>query len=61
MTAAPELTCVRCGVSLADREAHTCPVGCTYCDPCTAALEKVCMNCGGELTPLRSGAERVLP
>jgi hypothetical protein len=43
-------SCERCGAGLAaDGEAHICSHECTFCPDCTAELEAVCPNCGGEL------------
>ncbi|WP_040686015.1 DUF1272 domain-containing protein [Nocardia vinacea] len=43
--------CERCDVALApDGLAHICSYECTFCDPCTTAMNAVCPNCGGELT-----------
>jgi hypothetical protein len=44
--------CERCGSALAaDGNAHICSFECTFCSSCTAELESVCPNCGGELVP----------
>ena len=51
--------CERCGKELApDGEACICSHECTFCRDCTAALEEVCPNCGGELVrrPRRAAA-----
>ena len=42
--------CERCGAALAlDGEARICSYECTFCAACSAELEDVCPNCGGEL------------
>ncbi len=42
--------CERCEAALApDGEAFICSYECTFCAACTAELERVCPNCGGEL------------
>jgi hypothetical protein len=42
--------CERCGAALApDGAAAICSFECTFCPACTAELEGVCPNCGGEL------------
>jgi uncharacterized protein len=42
--------CERCGVALpADGDARICSFECTFCADCSAAMEHVCPNCGGEL------------
>ncbi|MDQ4082536.1 MAG: DUF1272 domain-containing protein [Actinomycetota bacterium] len=42
--------CERCGSALeADGEAYICSFECTFCAACTASLDAVCPNCGGEL------------
>jgi uncharacterized protein len=43
-------SCERCGASLAaEAEAFICSYECTFCPSCSAALEGVCPNCGGDL------------
>ncbi|HKW71725.1 MAG TPA: DUF1272 domain-containing protein [Candidatus Dormibacteraeota bacterium] len=43
-------TCERCGRALAAAgTAFICSYECTFCEGCTAALEGLCPNCGGEL------------
>ena len=43
-------TCERCGAALTDDgEAFICSYECTWCPACTAAMNHVCPNCGGEL------------
>ncbi|MDQ3994715.1 MAG: DUF1272 domain-containing protein [Actinomycetota bacterium] len=43
-------SCERCGRTLAATdEAHICVFECTFCAECTAAIDAVCPNCGGEL------------
>jgi hypothetical protein len=42
--------CERCSVALNDEDpAHICSYECTFCPRCTAELQGVCPNCGGEL------------
>jgi len=42
--------CERCRAALGpDGEAAICSYECTFCPPCSEALEHVCPNCGGEL------------
>jgi uncharacterized protein len=42
--------CERCGQALdAAGEAYICTFECTFCGDCTAAMDAVCPNCGGEL------------
>lgn len=44
--------CERCGAALAaDGAAFICSYECTFCPSCSAAMERVCPNCGGELVP----------
>ena len=44
--------CEKCNVALlADGEAHICSYECTFCGPCTDAMNRTCPNCGGELVP----------
>jgi uncharacterized protein len=44
--------CERCGGALPAEApgAFICSFECTFCAPCTAALDDRCPNCGGELT-----------
>jgi uncharacterized protein len=43
-------TCERCETALAlDGEAMICSYECTFCVECTAEMNSVCPNCGGEL------------
>jgi hypothetical protein len=43
-------SCEKCNRSLsAQGEAHICSYECTFCGPCTEAMNRVCPNCGGEL------------
>lgn len=50
--------CERCGTDLpADAAgAFICSFECTFCAPCTEAMDDRCPNCGGELVdrPVRS-------
>ena len=42
--------CEKCETGLGHgAEAHICSYECTFCGPCTAAMDHVCPNCGGEL------------
>jgi uncharacterized protein len=43
--------CERCGVDLPadDSGAFICSFECTFCAPCTEAMDERCPNCGGEL------------
>ncbi len=42
--------CERCAEPLQpDGEAWICSYECSFCSPCTAAMNAVCPNCGGEL------------
>lgn len=42
--------CEKCHDPLAhDGLAHICSYECTFCAPCTADMDHVCPNCGGEL------------
>ena len=44
--------CERCGADLPAEApgAFVCSFECTFCAPCTEALDDRCPNCGGELT-----------
>ena len=43
-------SCERCAAPLAPgAEAFICSYECTFCGGCSAELEGVCPNCGGEL------------
>ncbi|MEU7110675.1 DUF1272 domain-containing protein [Streptomyces sp. NPDC046182] len=46
-------TCERCTTAALpqDAPARICSYECTYCVPCADAMNDVCPNCGGELTP----------
>jgi hypothetical protein len=45
-------SCERCAASLPrDADAFICSYECTFCPGCSAQLERVCPNCGGELVP----------
>ncbi|HEY3182362.1 MAG TPA: DUF1272 domain-containing protein [Gaiellaceae bacterium] len=51
--------CERCGAMLGpDAPAAICSYECTFCEPCAAAMDQTCPNCGGELVarPRRSPA-----
>ena len=42
--------CERCGVALDfESDARICSYECTFCAPCSEAMEAICPNCGGEL------------
>jgi len=42
--------CEKCGRALpADGEAYICTYECTFCGECSASLNWICPNCGGEL------------
>ena len=44
--------CERCGAGLLqDSDAVICSFECTFCPECSAAMDDVCPNCGGELVP----------
>jgi len=47
--------CERCGRDLAGDRASWCSFGCTFCEGCTAEMERVCPNCGGELVEREAG------
>ncbi|HLM32508.1 MAG TPA: DUF1272 domain-containing protein [Gaiellaceae bacterium] len=50
MTLEMRTACERCGQALdASEEAYICTFECTFCSPCTASMDAVCPNCGGEL------------
>ena len=42
--------CERCGRALSwDSPARICSFECTFCPECSAEMNEVCPNCGGEL------------
>lgn len=42
--------CERCEAALGwQAEAHICSYECTFCGDCSAAMNAICPNCGGEL------------
>ena len=43
--------CEKCSQKLAPTSGHACSFQCTFCDPCTGTLAKVCPNCDGPLEP----------
>lgn len=44
--------CEKCEQSLTmNGEAFICSYECTFCAPCTQAMEHICPNCSGELVP----------
>lgn len=44
--------CERCHVATPhEGRAFICSHECTFCEPCTVAMQHVCPNCGGELVP----------
>lgn len=52
--------CEKCQAGLGHLdEAFICSYECTFCGPCTTALQNVCPNCGGELLnrPRRAAKE----
>ncbi len=52
-------SCERCAAGLPHgAEAFICSYECTFCAGCSAELERICPNCGGELVlrPRRAGA-----
>ena len=43
-------TCEKCHRTLApDSQAMICSYECTFCARCTAEMDEICPNCGGEL------------
>ena len=45
-------SCERCDMALDPAgEARICSYECTFCTACSAEMEHVCPNCGGELVP----------
>ena len=50
MTLEMRSTCEKCEAGLAhDAEAFICSYECTFCGPCSNAMDRTCPNCGGEL------------
>lgn len=45
--------CERCAATLPQDSdaARICSYECTFCAECSAAMQKRCPNCGGELVP----------
>jgi len=44
--------CEKCGRALPpDDAAYICTYECTFCGECSASVNSVCPNCGGELVP----------
>ena len=44
--------CERCELALPPGgPARICSYECTFCEPCSAALDDLCPNCGDELVP----------
>ncbi len=42
--------CMKCdGALTVMGEAYICSFECTFCTPCTAGMQHICPNCGGEL------------
>jgi hypothetical protein len=43
--------CEKCGKALPpdSSDAYICSYECTWCGGCTAAMNRTCPNCGGEL------------
>jgi hypothetical protein len=56
------LCCECCGADLPpSAKAYICSFECTFCPSCTTkTLNRVCPNCGGDLKPRPSRAERHL-
>ena len=54
--------CERCGADLPAHSAGAfiCSFECTFCAPCTEALDDTCPNCGGELVDRPTRAKRLL-
>jgi hypothetical protein len=52
--------CERCGADLPAEApgAFIYSFECTFCAPCTEALDDMCPNCGGELVDLPTRAKR---
>ena len=45
-------TCEKCSAPTPHAApAFICSYECTFCADCTAAMHRVCPNCGGELVP----------
>ena len=45
-------SCERCDAELnGQARAFICTYECTFCSNCTANMDHVCPNCGGELVP----------
>ena len=53
--------CERCGADLRAEApgAFICSFECTFCAPCTEALDDRCPNCGGELTDRPTRAKKL--
>jgi hypothetical protein len=42
--------CEKCSTALSPTAAaYICTFECTFCEPCSQAMQYVCPNCGGEL------------
>jgi len=53
--------CERCGADLPAEApgAFICSFECTFCAPCSEALNDRCPNCGGELTDRPTRAKKL--
>ena len=50
MTLEMRKKCESCSSMLNDHSiAYICTYECTFCKPCTEAMNQICPNCGGEL------------
>jgi hypothetical protein len=50
MALAMKSECEKCAATLGPSdEAYICTYECTFCASCSAEMNKVCPNCGGEL------------
>jgi uncharacterized protein len=48
----PKDKCEKCDASLADpTTGNACSFQCAFCDPCAAAMNHICPNCSGTLSP----------
>ena len=46
------MACERCNAALGHADAvFICSYECTFCPACTASMDQICPNCGGELVP----------
>ena len=52
--------CERCDAALENGGlAFICSYECTFCAPCTSAMDHICPNCGGELVARPRRSEKV--